>query len=116
MDISYTLYYVLMNDLRSLVKARYKERYGAYWKYVYVDLTHIEDVERDMRIPLPNRTVAEITFVSEIYSLLFGNQESKYKIYITEDGRFEINFPNEFLAEVMTEWLLIVLSRYRLNN
>jgi hypothetical protein len=116
MDISYTLYYVLMDELRSIVKERYAKRMKGAWSYISTDLIHIEDVENSTWNPIRPGVVGEITFISETYTIFLGSQPYENKARILENGTYIMRYPSELIEHSLNEWLSIVKARYLLKK
>jgi hypothetical protein len=110
MDISYMLYYVMMDDLRERFKKRFpKTLFGAGY-YLYSELTHIYDVERLDGLIIPENLIGEIEITFAIHSFLQEKRVERCQIY--SSSAFVLESNDVELREVLEQWMMAVKIRY----
>ena len=116
MDISYTLYYVMMDHLRSMLKEAYTDTIFGRCNYLYADLTHIQDVERLEDKVLPLNLIGEIEVAFVNYNILYPTKDTIERVLLYSDGNFSLERYNNGLKRVLSEWILLVKARYHIKN
>jgi hypothetical protein len=116
MDISYTLYYVLMDELRTIISSIYSRRMITKWTYEYTDLEHVEDVDKRHRYGLPTNVIARIEYCYSEFSIFWNVHEIVNHVWLTSDGCYRIEIPDEILDAAMKKWLLLVFDKYNARN
>jgi hypothetical protein len=111
MDIPYTLYYVLIGELRSIIKEIFTKYASRLWVYGYVDLVHVVDLD-DKPSDIPANVIAQIEVSYTEYSYIYGLYDVVEYVLLTDDCKFILKKPNALLETAISTWLLIVNARY----
>lgn len=112
MDISYILYYVMMDDLRSRLKKKFPETFLGSGNYLYSDITHVHDIERLEGTFLPSNILGEIEMTFVNHTLLQGSNTQIKRCQIYSSGIFILEKSDEELKKVLEEWMMAVKIRY----
>ena len=115
MDIPYTLYYLLIDDLRDIVKSIYIRNMPFDWQYEYVDIRHIEDIE-DKEKGLPRDLVAQIDFSYSSHKFLWNKVIILNHIWINQEGKYIIDKPDILLEDALDRWIKIVRAEYLISK
>lgn len=113
MDISYTFYFVHMNELRSNIKSVYIRNMAGNYTYEYAELRHIEDTDKT-KLPttLPNTVVAQVRTCYSEYSIMWGIERVVNRIWLSSDGTFIVDKPDLYLNIAVNKWLKFVIDKY----
>lgn len=112
MDISYILYYVMMDDLRQRLQERFPQTFFGSGNYLSSDLTHIYDVERLEGTVFPEGIIGEIEISFTIHNLLYGSLIRIERCQLYSSSKFVLETKNKELREVIEDWILAVKIRY----
>ena len=115
MDIPYTLYYLLIEELRDIVKSIYVRSMPFDWEYEYIDIMHIEDVDNKEK-GLPRDIVAQIDFSYSSYKFLWNKVITVNHIWINQDGKYIIDKPDLLLQDAIDRWIKIVRAEYLISK
>jgi hypothetical protein len=108
MEISYNLYYILIDKLRYILKERFPGGFLGSYRYLYSDLTHIYDVERFQTVAYPSNMIAEIEITFSHNTLFNGIFETIEKVILKSDGSFILEKRNDYLGDAIEEWILFI--------
>lgn len=112
MDIPYTSYYVLMDDLRAIIKSVYSLNMRGNWIYLHTHLTHIEDIEKYQTLPYPKNVIAEIEFAYSTYTIIMGEQIQTEKVLLKSDASCVFARRDALLNVALDSWFLLVKAAY----
>jgi len=112
MDISYMLYYLMMDDLRSRLKKKFPDRLFGPENYLYTNLTNIHDVERLEGSILPEGLIGELEFGFAIYSFLGGTTVIIKRCQIYSSSKYVLYNKNNELQDVLEQWIMAVKIHY----
>jgi hypothetical protein len=116
MDISYMLYYLMMDDLRSRLKKKFPGRLFGPENYLYTNLTNIHDVERLEGTLFPNDLVGEIEISFADRSFLLGSLIRVERCQIYSSAAFALEHKNNDIRDVIEQWMMAVKIRYFMKN
>jgi len=113
MDISYTLYFIHLKQLRSEIKSVYTRSLAGNYTYEYVELKHIEDTDKT-KLPstLPTTVIAQVRVCYSEFVVLWGIQKVINHVWLSNDGSFILDKPDLFLNIAMNRWLKFVIGKY----
>ena len=113
MDISYTLYFIHLKQLRSEIKSVYTRSLAGNYTYEYTELTHIEDIDKT-KLPstLPRTVIAQVRVCYSEFVLLWGIKKVINRVWLSSDGTFILDIPDLSLNIAVNKWIKFVIDKH----